>query len=406
MKVLFFAPYIYDPRYPAFSRTSSGFGYMVNDILREVSQKQETYLLTHQFIEEYTDTYTACKHTKFDFLKGIRFGNLVSGLKLFFTPKVSFGNRLRYLFYCLDAGSLERCIRKVNPDIIHIHGLTYQTKPVLELCERKGYRYLVTLHGLNGLEASVNLPQAEKVYERQALRMLEEKNRPVTVVSSGVKKGVVSGYQLTGKNVRVILNGTYLNDEQVTERAREGYMLLCVGTVGQRKNQIQLIRACALLPEAVRRSLKVHIVGGMSEQIDIQGEIDRRGLHDVVTYHGFVPRQEMESFWLSADLNVVMSKSEGFGLSMIEGFSYGVPTVAFSDIDAMLDLYDPKAIQTIEVREDQAVADALVQALEKDWDHAYIRKMAQKYSMQLIADQYNAEYMRIWKGDQNVHQNA
>ena len=87
MKVLFFAPYIYDPRYPAFSRTSSGFGYMVNDILREVSQKQETYLLTHQFVEAYMDTYTACKHTRFDFLKGIRFGNLVSGLKLFFTPK-------------------------------------------------------------------------------------------------------------------------------------------------------------------------------------------------------------------------------------------------------------------------------------------------------------------------------
>lgn len=99
MKILFFAPYIYDLNHNEFTRTSSGFGYMVNDILKEVSKLQETYLLTHQFTKGYKESYIACRHTKLDFIKHIQLRDVYCGLKFFFSSKVPFKNRIRYVYY-------------------------------------------------------------------------------------------------------------------------------------------------------------------------------------------------------------------------------------------------------------------------------------------------------------------
>ena len=72
MKIMFAAPYIYDARYKEFSKTSSGFGYMVRDIMKEVSRENEVFLLTHQISGGYYDGYTAVRHRITDILKNIR----------------------------------------------------------------------------------------------------------------------------------------------------------------------------------------------------------------------------------------------------------------------------------------------------------------------------------------------
>lgn len=400
MKILFFAPYIYDLNHNEFTRTSSGFGYMVNDILKEVSKLQETYLLTHQFTKGYKESYIACRHTKLDFIKHIQLRDVYCGLKFFFSSKVPFKNRIRYVYYYLNRGSIEFCFKKINPDIIHIHGLTFQTKPIVELCKKQGYKYIVTLHGLNGLNESVNLPQIEKDYEYLALRELEKDRIITTVVSSGVKKNIMSMYQLSGEHIVVILNGTHvkkvnINNKVCKDKKSKKYHILCIGTVEECKNQMQLLRACALLPEETKRKLEVHIIGGKSENIDIDKEIKMLQINQVVTYHGFIERKKIAKMWSEADLNAVMSKSEGFGLSIIEGFVYGVPTITFSDLDAVHDLYDEKAIMLIHKRDDKAVAEALVEALERTWDYHYIMNLVQKYSMENIGKQYNEIYMKV-----------
>ncbi len=395
MKILFFAPYIYDLNHKEFTRTSSGFGYMVNDILKEVSKLQETYLLTHQFTKGYTESYIACKHTKFDFIKHIRIKDFYYGLKLFFSFNTPFKNRIRYIYYYLNRGSVEFCFKKINPDIIHIHGLTFQTKPIIELCKKQGYKYIVTLHGLNGLNESINLPQIEKDYEYLALKELERDKIVTTVVSSGVKDNIINRYNLSGNNIIVVLNGTHIKKVYKTEKKNNKYHILCIGTIEKSKNQMQLLRACTLLPQELKSKLQVHIIGGKSEDIDIEKEIKLLQLDQIVIYHGFIAREKIAKMWLEADLNVVMSKSEGFGLSIIEGFVYGVPTITFSDLDAMQDLYDEKAVILIDKREDRMVAEAIIKALGRTWDYQYIMNLAEKYSMENIGKQYNDIYIKF-----------
>lgn len=300
MKILFFAPYIYDKNHREFEKNSSGFGYMVNDILKEVSKEHETYLITHQISNGYSDTYIALKHTWWDILKGIRLKNLISGLKLMFNASASMGNKLKYLYYYIGSKSIENSIEKIKPDVIHIHGLTLQTKPIIELCEKKKLKYIVTLHGLIGLDESTNASKADKMYEKEGLLFLENNRRQVTVVSSGVKQRIIEYYGLNGKNIKVILNGTSFNmkDNHFVDSNIINFM--CIGTICKRKNQIQLVRCCSELPMNIKKRIKIHLIGKNSENINIEEEIEKRNLKDIVIYHGFIPREEIEKLWRTA----------------------------------------------------------------------------------------------------------
>lgn len=391
MRVLFFAPYIYDKRHIEFSRTPSGFGYMVKDILCEIIKYNEGFLITHQFTQGYIDQYQVLKHTKLDTLLNVKLWDICKGIKHMIFAQAPWANRVRYAYYYINSGSVKKCIDSIKPDMIHIHGLTLQTKPIIEMCEKYDYPYIVTLHGLIGLDDSTNAPQADKEYEYEALCQFEKNNQTITVISSGVRDRIINNYKLSGKNIHVILNGTYL-PEKINKISTAKKNILCIGTVSKRKNQMQLLRVCSLIRAELEDLVKVHIIGAVSEGIDVNQKIEELGLSGMVQYHGFVQREQMSALWQSADYNIIMSKDEGFGLSIIEGYSYGVPTITFGDIDAVKDLYDENSMLLIKDRSDESVSNAIKTALKKQWDSKLIIAISKKYSMETIGKAYSDLY--------------
>lgn len=391
MKILIFAPYIYDRTHSEFSKTRSGFGYMVKDILTEVAKYDEVLLITHQFTKGYKNGYTVLKHTKMDMLINLNLKNICKGIKCFFVSKAPMANKIRYAYYYFNAGSVKKCVDTVKPDLIHIHGLTLQTKPIIEMCNAFGYPYIVTLHGLIGLDESTNAPQADKMYEYEALREFDKCNQTITVISSGILNRIINHYKLSGRNIRVILNGTYL-PQNIIKVNMPKKIFLCIGTVSKRKNQMQLLRVCLLLRNEFRCSMEIHIVGALGDQINIAEQISELGLEDVIKYDGFIQREEMDKLWQRADYNIVMSKDEGFGLSIIEGYAYGVPTITFSDLDAVRDLYNGNSMILIDNRTDAAVAEALTLAVEKQWDSKKIIEISKRYSMEMMGKAYRDLY--------------
>lgn len=67
-------------------------------------------------------------------------------------------------------------------------------------------------------------------------------------------------------------------------------------------------------------------VGKLSKPIELY--IEEHHLQDCVSYMGFIPREEMGSFWKDQDIFISLSESEGVGLSMLEAVGNGcVPVV-------------------------------------------------------------------------------
>jgi D-inositol-3-phosphate glycosyltransferase len=142
-----------------------------------------------------------------------------------------------------------------------------------------------------------------------------------------------------------------------------------VGRIQPHKGPEVLIRAASELVKhspLLRKKLVVNVMGGASgantEEVDRLEELtDWLGIKDVVRFEPPVPRADLAQWYRAADLVVVPSYSESFGLVALEAQACGTPVVATAvgglrtavadGISGVLvDGHDPKAWSSVITR--------------------------------------------------------
>ena len=109
------------------------------------------------------------------------------------------------------------------------------------------------------------------------------------------------------------------------------FHLLFAGRIQRLKGPQILVKAAALLRE--RRpdiDLKLTILGALSgaKDFNLKSLVTAAGLDDVVTHHPPVAPPELAAWFRSADVVVMPSYSESFGLVALEAQACGTPVVA------------------------------------------------------------------------------
>jgi len=406
MKILILSPYIYNEEF-GHTKNKTGFGMMVMDIANSLcEQGNEVYLLTHALCpRRMGGSIVIHKHT----LPGVLIHAKIRGLSTQISNirrlPCSLCTKLRRLFYYLDRGYVKKTIQSLKPDIVHIHGVGMGSKNYIEVCEELNVPFVVTAHGL--IQNDIGTIQEHKEFERELFRYSEKKGIPVTVVSSGIRQRLTGDYYGLNNtaNIHVVTNGTDTHMMETTDDIRSKYgipadckICIAVGSACKMKNQIQILRAFSLLPNHMRENTRVLILGNISEGYQIKKEISRLGLGNLVICCGFVQHVVLNNYYSVADLNILASKDEGFGLSIVEGFVYGVPCVAFSDLDAVQDVYDKNAMELCYNRTDESLAKAIAAGLEKQWDKEAIKQHCKKFSLQAMGEKYMNVYMQAIAG--------
>lgn len=191
----------------------------------------------------------------------------------------------------------------------------------------------------------------------------------------------------------VVLNGCYSMVKDPTKDVRTLYnfhneFLFCfVGNVGENKNQKQVVDAFYALPEQNKQRIGVLFVGG-GEYEELREYIKQKKLEDRLVVCGPVPQEEVHNYYCAADATILTSKSEGFGLSIIEGMRYGLPSLVFSDLYAVPDLYDKNAMITVEKRTDEELARRMVDMVNHEWDNNAIKKLSERFTLEEMAKNY------------------
>ena len=111
-------------------------------------------------------------------------------------------------------------------------------------------------------------------------------------------------------------------------------VMLYAGRIQRLKGVDLAIRSAAELVHALDRPL-VFLVAGGASGVDGGAELERLkdlaaalGLRDVVRFVGAVPHADLPVYYRAADVLVVCSHSESFGLAALEAHSCGTPVVA------------------------------------------------------------------------------
>lgn len=407
MKVLTVSPYIYDASLSKFSKNKTGLGIMVKNILDSVSNYNDMSLITNVFNHQIDQgNYKIVKHTWLDFIKGIRFKNIFFSIKILFKLKGNLIDKIKHLYYAMDLGYLEKKIKQINPDLVHFHGVGLKTEMGIKICEKLNINYLVTLHGIVGVFKEV--PQFLKDSEKRIINHIDNNSKIISVISSGVKNRLIEHYNIANKNsIKVIPNGTKLfNEFKKSNKIREkfnipkdGKILLSVGNISKRKNQEQIIDALKYLNDDDLNNLYVFFIGNKNKEIDLDKKIKELNLSDNIKLLGFVEKKEMDEFYNVADFNIVVSKDEGFGLSIIESFFYGIPTLIYDDLDAIPDVYNDKSMMLLKNRNTRTLSKGILDFINKEWDRNYIKNYANNFTLEKMAKKYQKIYEFISNKD-------
>lgn len=433
MKIMIVAPYIYDRGIKEFKRNNTGFGIMIRNIAESLGKLEETVLLTRVILSRSMcgGSYRILAHKWSQFFLNIKSIDLTRAIKAFFSERTSIKNRFRYMFYELDGGYARKQIQLEKPDIVNIHGIGKITKSYIRVCEELNIKYIVTLHGLIGLNNSIVAPEYEKNIEKSFLINSSKRNIPVSVISTGMKSRIESNYlNSEADNIRVIKNGIIKVSEKMFKtlgkakklqknlpkyfydcikvyncypdkdviyryleysKSANKKVLFFVGNITKNKNQIQAIEALKSSKEFGNTVLVLW--GKEADGGEVRQKIIEYRLWERIILGGF--NDQLELFWKFCDINLFLSLNDGFGLPIVEGYNYGVPSVAFDNLDAIEDVYYEEAMLKIEDRHIDIVANKIKEALNRGWNKKKIEDISNNFSIDVVARKYREYYKEV-----------
>ncbi len=159
--------------------------------------------------------------------------------------------------------------------------------------------------------------------------------------------------ELIKKICRVPLGGNYVYKDRA-ERSQSGLRILMVGNSFLRKGTNYLIEAMKFLESP-------------DVELWIRGEIPdsyRQKIKDPrIKIFGAVSFEKLNELYLSADVFVQPSIDEGFGMTVMEALSYGLPLVVTDHVGAA-DVLNDKVAKKVPIRNSEALANAIIQAKE------------------------------------------
>ena len=144
--------------------------------------------------------------------------------------------------------------------------------------------------------------------------------------------------------------------------SRRQKIILWVGRRDTYKNLAGLIEAFAMLRKNYRGPLELRLVGADDPRYpECPRLVEKLGIADAVTWTGHVTEKELVAEYLNANLFVLPSLYEGFGLPVLEAFACGTPVVC-SNKSSLPEICGKAALQ-VDPRDTRGLCEAMRRVL-------------------------------------------
>lgn len=215
----------------------------------------------------------------------------------------------------------------------------------------------------------------------------------VAAVSEGAAKDAARLARLPNDRVKVLHNPIPQRQSPSPEATANaealwdcssGQRILTVGSLKDQKNHSLLLRAFADLqyPEA-----RLMLLGQGEKETALRAMAAKLGIADRVVFAGFHP--DPTPFYQTADLFVLSSDYEGFGNVIVEALSCGTPVVTTDCPSGPAEILENgKYGHLVPVRDPQALADAMREALAAPHDPALLKQRAGDFAPAIAAKRY------------------
>lgn len=237
-------------------------------------------------------------------------------------------------------------------------------------------------------------------YQRVLLARVLRQAAGVIVPTPDYQELISAKYSIPVNRIFVVENGTW---HGISARARSlgtadgPRKLLFVGRLSVQKNLPLMIDSVAAYVQRHGRDIELLIVGDGELRGALEAQVARCGLGGIVTFRGAVHGAQLEALYQEADLFLLTSFRESFGLVLVEAMTKGLPivgvnipavrNVAEDGVNGLLAEANPPAIadaihRVLTDHQFYAAASSRNLAKARDFDWAVVaRKLAAVYRM-------------------------
>jgi glycosyltransferase involved in cell wall biosynthesis len=277
-------------------------------------------------------------------------------------------------------------------DMIHVHLFpTLYWVALAKLLILSKIKLIFTEHNTN------NTRILKKGIWKKVDKFIYRQYDKIVSITAEVQKVITDHLSDFSEKFCVINNGIILSDwycEKIKNKETETKTVIQVSAFRPQKDQMTLIRAMQYLPDDVRLLL----VGDGDMRPKCEELVKELNLSDRVSFLGV--RTDVPELLHSADITVLSSHYEGFGLTSIEGMAACKPVIA-SDVPGLREVVAGVGL-LFPVGDEKILAERINELLS---DSDYYKKVAKacldrskKYDINKMVDQYIELYKSIQNG--------
>jgi glycosyltransferase involved in cell wall biosynthesis len=339
---------------------------------QEVSVLTNRYprtLAEHELVDGVQVTRWQFLAPQLRYLLGMRFDLFVAGI----------------LYFPLTLKRLVSQLRRERPDIVNLHFVGAPAFFVLLARSLKQFRLVVSVHGddVEGLST-------RGWFDHWVFRSLMRRADAVTACSRFLLDAANEFESSIAKKGRVIHNGMAPLRESNRSEGSRG--MLAVGRMFPSKGFDVLLQAYA----ETERNAQLTLIGDGPER-EVLGRLARSlGLNGEVRFRGQQDRGQVLAEMAAADLVVIPSRHETFGLVALEAMALGKPIVA-SRVGGLPEVLQGADALLVEPGDPAQLAEAIEYAQARLRSEPQFgirnRQLAAGFSMERMTDGYLEAYV-------------
>ena len=225
----------------------------------------------------------------------------------------------------------------------------------------------------------------------------------VVALTGQESREVGRAYLTPSRKISVIGWGAPVPDEAMVQQERQesgdGLLtILCVGRLGRHKAQLWLLEVYRQARAGFRKPVRLVLVGrDEGDAQAIAGFVERNGLSDEIEVTGEVTDEELVRRYARADLFVLFSHYEAFGLVFFEAMTYGAPVLTH-DVGANRELLHRGAV-IVPRFDEQAAVSAMTMLVNDDAERQSLGADAKEYALsEFTWPAVGEKYLEAYRG--------
>lgn len=315
------------------------------DPLDIADQQRTHYLLTNNVMTLFGSFFTVMFSNPIGFLRA--FG-------LWFKVCRNSGSlSVKHFAYLLQATYFYKLCKQDQLQHVHVHFSTNATTVAMLAKQMGGVSYSFTAHGpdefVDPSTISLHLKVANAAF--------------VVAISNYCRVQLVrfSSYKFWNKIV-IVHCGININDFTPNfEFDADNQSFVCVGRICPQKAQLLFPSALARLKNEFP-NLKVHLIGDGESRVELEAEIKKYDVSDMVVLHGWKANTEVKEMLAKSRALLLPSFAEGLPVVIMESLALGRPVIS-TYIAGIPELVDAECGWMISAGSVENIASAMREAL-------------------------------------------